>query len=401
MIYISYFLISITICLLINQNSSKNRTIALFLISMLTFLFIGFSYPAGGDWIGYFNNYNCQINNICYSNFIMFEPGYQLIVNSVGHLGYFAITVTVATINIVLLWKFAKNFQNSALVILMLMCLFLWGMFTEAIRQGLAFCIILYAIPFLYKNNIYKYIILVVLACLFHVTAVISIIFVLPYVSKIFSRLAIITSIIFGIMFFIFPTKILEYIIIYLPAGSNANLKLDFYLNSESYSPGISIGLGLILDVILLFILFVSNKRTKRYKLYNSHKFYLATLLGIIVYITFSIIIGRIMPVLTRVGWYGFPMVIILIYTNIGWSTFYDSYSKTAKKKIDLIKLSIIIYFAIQPLRPFTYPYSYYGIMNQQTIIQRSSELDDKSLARNAYDNCSVLTGLGYGYLCN
>lgn len=387
--------------MLINQNSSKNRTIALFLISMLTFLFIGFSYPAGGDWIGYFNNYNCQINNICYSNFIMFEPGYQLIVNSVGHLGYFAITVTVATINIVLLWKFAKNFQNSALVILMLMCLFLWGMFTEAIRQGLAFCIILYAIPFLYKNNIYKYIILVVLACLFHVTAVISIIFVLPYVSKIFSRLAIITSIIFGIMFFIFPTKILEYIIIYLPAGSNANLKLDFYLNSESYSPGISIGLGLILDVILLFILFVSNKRTKRYKLYSSHKFYLATLLGIVVYITFSVIIGRIMPVLTRVGWYGFPMVLILIYTNIGWSTFYASYNQLVRKRFDLITLSIVLYFAIQPLRPFSYPYSYYGIVNQQTIIQKISELDDESLARNAYEKCSVLTGLGYGYLCN
>lgn len=387
--------------MLINQNSSKNRTIALFLISMLTFLFIGFSYPAGGDWIGYFNNYNCQINDICYSNFILFEPGYQVIVNTVGHLGYFAITVTIAAINIILLWKFAKNFQNSALVVFMLMCLFLWGMFTEAIRQGLAFCVILYAIPFLYKNNIYKYIMLVALASLFHVTAIISIVFVLPYVSKIFSRIAIISAFIFGLVFFIFPTIILQYVLTYLPAESNTNLKLDFYINSESYSPGVSIGLGLILDMILLFILFVSNKRTKKYKLYNSHKFYLATLLGIVIYITFSVIIGRIMPVLTRVGWYGFPMVLILIYVNIGWSTFYTDYNQLVRKKIDFITLSIVLYFAVQPLRPFSYAYSYYGIINQQTIIQKSSELDDESLARNAYDKCSVLTGLGYGYLCN
>lgn len=401
MIYISYFLISIFVCFFINQNSGKNRTVALFLISLLTFLFIGFSYPAGQDWIGYFNNYNCQINNVCYSNFILFEPGYQLIVNTVGHLGYIAITVTIAVINIVLLWVFAKNFQNSALVILMLMCLFLWGMFTEAIRQGLAFCIILYAIPFLYKNNIYKYIALVILASLFHITAIISIIFVLPYVSKFFSRLAIITSIIFGIVFFIFPTKILEYIIIYLPADSNTNLKLDFYLNSEAYSPGISIGLGLILDIILLFILFISNRRIKKYQLYNSYRFYLVTLLGLAVYITFSVIIGRIMPVLTRVGWYGFPMVLILVYTNIGWSTFYSSYRKIVKSKLDLITLSIVIYFAIQPLRPFSYPYSYYGIMHQQTLIQKSSELNDQSLSRDAYRKCSILTGLGYGYLCD
>lgn len=401
MIYISYFLISIIICLFIDQNSGRNRTIALFLISLLTFLFIGFSYPAGGDWIGYFNNYNCQINSVCYSNFILFEPGYQLIVNTVGHLGYFAITVTIAAINIILLWRFAKNFQNSALVVLMLMCLFLWGMFTEAIRQGLAFCVILYAIPFLYKNNIYKYILLVVLASLFHVTAAISIIFVLPYMSKTISRIVVTMLFVFGVMFFIFPTQILKFILIYLPAESSTNLKLDFYINSETYSPGVSIGLGLTLDILLLFVLFISNKRIKRYQLYNSYKFYLATLLGLGVYVAFSMIIGRIMPVLTRVGWYGFPMLLMLVYTNIGWSTFYKSYNKSVKKKFDLIMVSIIIYFAIQPLRPLSYPYSYYGIINQKTLIQKSSELNDESLTRNAYEKCSILTNLGYGYLCD
>ena len=222
---------------------------------LLTFMFIAFSYPAGGDWIGYFSNYNCQINGVCYSNFILFEPGYQFLVNTVGHLGFFAITVFTAFINIVFLYKFSKNFNNSALIVLMIMCVFLWGIFTEAIRQGIAFCIILYGILFLYKNKIYKYLSLVLLASLFHVTAIISLIFVLPYVNKSISKIAVLSLILLGLMFFVFPTQILESFLSLLPSSSSASIKLDFYINSDTYKPQISVGIGLLVDLILLIVI--------------------------------------------------------------------------------------------------------------------------------------------------
>lgn len=401
MIYINYFIISTIVCLFVKQNTSERRTFSLFVVLFLTFVFIGFSYPAGGDWIGYFNNYNCQINKICYSSFTLFEPGYQLLVNIAGHLGFFAIIITTALINVFLLYKFSKNFNHSALIILMIMCLFLWGMFTEAIRQGIAFCIILYAVSLLHKGSIYKYLLMVLLASLFHITAIICLTFVLPYVNKLFSRITILLLISFGVTFFIIPTQILQYVLPFLPAGSNTSIKLDFYLNSDAYRPQISVGLGLILDIVLLVVIYISNKRIKKYQLYTEYRFYLATLLGVGVYITFAMLVGRMMPVLTRVGWYGFPMVLMLIYVNIGESIFYKAYSTQRRKKINAVVIFILFYFLLQPLRPFTYEHSRYGIIHQKTIFQKSSELDDKSLIRSSYEKCSIYNDMGYGYLCN
>lgn len=398
MIYISYFILSAIFCFLIKQDTVDKRTLSLLLMLSLTFLFVAFSYPAGFDWISYFSNYDCLVNGVCYSNFTLFEPGYQFIVKTVGQLGYLAITTFIAFVNTVLLYKFAKNFNHSALIILMITCTFLWGMFTEAIRQGITFCIISYGILFLYKGNIYKYLMTVLIASLFHVTAVISIIFILPYLSKKISKIAVFALFIVGIAFFIFPTQILSFILPFLPENSNTGIKLDFYLNSETYKPQLSVGLGLIIDIILLIAIFVSNKRIRKDRLYSEYKFYLVTLLGAGLYITFSILIGRIMPVLTRIGWYGFPMVIMLLYINIGKSKFYDAYN--FKLKIDPVVILIIIYFLIQPLRPFFYGHSNYAILHQQTIIQKSSELDDKSLLRNSNQSCSILSELGYGYLC-
>ncbi len=84
-------------------------------VSALVFLFLALTYPSGGDWIGYFLHYDCMVNEQCNNGFIMFEPGYELIVSLFGYLGFQTIIIFIAAVNVILILNFAKHFENGSL----------------------------------------------------------------------------------------------------------------------------------------------------------------------------------------------------------------------------------------------------------------------------------------------
>ncbi len=89
------------------ENSYKK---AIFLSFFLFFLFLGFSYPSGYDFVGYFTNYNCLVNHTCNSdNLIKFESGYNLLVLIFGQLGYQLTIVAIAIFNVVCVFKFIQK----------------------------------------------------------------------------------------------------------------------------------------------------------------------------------------------------------------------------------------------------------------------------------------------------
>ena len=375
------------------------RKQALFLVNLITFLFVSLSFPAGGDWVGYFNNYDCIVNSKCYSDFSSFEIGYQLIVAIFGNLGFQFTVVFIAFVNAISLFNFAQKFENGALIIFFIMCVFLWSLYVEAVRQSLAMSILLIALIYLYSRKIKKYIYLIILASFFHVTALICLIFIIPYFSARLTKLVGFGLLVLSIIFITFPTSILEYIVLFLLPNSMVGMKLNFYLYSDAYSPQVSIGLGSILDFLLICIIFLSFWRANKNQLFTNYSFHGVVFLGVSLYLAFGISIGKMMPVMTRIGWYGFPFVIILIYLNIGRSLFYNKFISTSKQ--DLTGILICIYFVLQILRPLTYEYSNYGIFQQKTIIQKFDSLDDYSLRIDAKEKCSDLSKLGYGYLCS
>jgi energy-coupling factor transporter transmembrane protein EcfT len=121
-------------------------------------------------------------------------------------------------------------------------------------------------------------------------------------------------------------------------------------------------------------------------------------LLGSCLYISFAIFIGKMMPVMTRIGWYGMPFVLIVLYVNIGESFYYKKYTKAVRNSLSKY---LIYIFGLQIIRPFTYEYSNYNILHQQTIFQNIDALDDISLREAARNKCLILTHMGYGYLCS
>lgn len=394
MIYIIYFINTFMVYAFLTHKRQ-----ALSIVSIMTFLFLSLSYPSGGDWIGYFNHYDCNVNNACQSGFIMFEPGYELIVKIVGQFGFQPIIVFIAFINVFLLYRFARNYEKSAFIIIALMCMFLWSVYVEAIRQALAVSLIAYGMNSLFIGNIKKFVFIVLIASTFHITAIICLLFLTPHFSLKLNKVVSYSLVIFSVTFFALANIILNTVVTLLPVGTIASEKLSFYLASEQYKPQLSIGSGTALDILLIFLIIISFHRLKKNSLSNYKAFNGVLLIGCCLYISFGILIGKMMPVMTRIGWYGIPVVLTLLYTNIGASSYYKKYQP--RNIINYSKFLIYLYFGLQIIRPLTYDYSYYNIMHQQTIIENIDSLDDVSLRKSATDKCRELGQLGYGYLCS
>ncbi|KML18777.1 polymerase [Leclercia adecarboxylata] len=394
MIYLLYFL-----SLFMVYAFLTHRKQALFVATTMTFLFVALSYPAGGDWIGYFINYDCHVNNVCRPGFFLFEPGYEFIVYTVGILGYQSIIVFIALINTLLLYQYAKYFEHGCYVIIAIMSMFLWSVYIEAIRQAIAMSIIMYSINHLICKNTKKYVVLVLLASTFHTTAMIALIFLIPIYSKVITKIIGYGLLISGGLFFFLSTTLLNLALLILPADSIASQKLNFYLNSEQYKPLLSVGSGTLLDILLIVLIAVSFYRIKNKSLSKHDHLNNVMLLGSCLYIAFAIFIGKMMPVMTRIGWYGMPFVLIVLYVNIGESFYYKKYTKAVGNSLS--KYCIYMFFGLQIIRPFTYEYSNYNILHQQTILQNIDALDDVSLREAAKNKCLILTNMGYGYLCS
>lgn len=394
MIYILFFLVAFMLAIFVTKR--KQSLIA---VSIIVTLFLSLNYPAGNDWIGYFLNYDCVINDVCRSGFSLFEPGYELIVSIVGYAGFQSIIIFIALINALLIYRFAKEFENGAFIIVAIMCMFLWSLYIEAIRQAVAFSCIAYSIIHLYNKNVKKFIFLVILASSFHITAIFCFVFLLPLYSQRISRVVGYSLLVFSSVFIIVSNSILEFIVSNLPSGYIVAEKLTFYLHSEQYKPQLSLGSGTALDILLVFLIAISFRRIRQQNLGGKLHFNNVVFLGVCLYISFGIIAGKMMPVMTRIGWYGFPFVLILLYTNLGRSFYFEAYKYTTKPAYS--RLLIYAYFILQIVRPFTYDYSSYNIMHQETILQNLNELDDQSLRVAAKKKCQVLSNLGYGFLCS
>mgnify|MGYP002128873384 CR=1 FL=1 len=388
------------------ENSYKK---AIFLSFFLFFLFLGFSYPSGYDFVGYFTNYNCLVNHTCNSdNLIKFESGYNLLVLIFGQLGYQLTIVAIAIFNVVCVFKFIQKNKigNGSFVFFVLLTMLGWVLYIEAIRQAMAMSIFLYAIQYLYTKKIAKYVFFVLLSTMFHSSAIITLLFIFSVVVK--SRWIIYLSgmvmLIVYLLFITIPNEIIYGAILFfklLPdfIGNTVVEKLNFYMMSDAYKPQVSIGIGAIIDfsLVCLFIIALRDLKNNIHdETYN--RGFNITLVGIFFYVFFAMLIGRYMPVLTRIGWFGIPFIIILFSQYFRGDVFYKIQYHNRWQRV--IRILIVSFLCMQSCRPLVYDYSGHAVLNQQSIFENMNGLDDKSLEKLSHDKCVYLSNIGYGYLC-
>jgi len=354
-------------------------------------IFLGLNYPAGNDFVGYFTNYDCIVNNICKQSIGDFELGFNAINFVLGGLGYQVMIFFIAAFNIFCVYKFSSYFNNQAFVFLTVIGVVAWPLYTEALRQSLSISMVILSIPYLMKKRVIKFSIFIVLGALFHTGALVCLIFLSTFLNNVFARIITIVIFVLSLLFFILPVKTLELILLLLPSSSMAYEKLMFYASSEVYQPQLSIGFGVIPDFFLVIVLLylMSKGRSQLNISWVSQ--------GVMLFIAFFVIIGRGMPVFTRLGWYGIPFVATLLSTVFEGGVFLN---RIKVNHIFIIKGIIFLWILSQILRPFVYSHSAYGILQQELIFFRLADLNDQSLAWVAAEKCKTLHFLGYPELC-
>ena len=157
-------------------NISKGlENILWILVIIFGTLFIGLRFEVGGDWLNYFHSYD-RLSVIPFTEWLnvsRFDPGYLAIVLicSVFDTGVMGVNIFCGLIVMNCLVFFARQQPLPWITIVAAIPFFIIGVSMGTVRQGLALSIILVALTYVDKN-IFRYCMWILLAMLFHKSAV-------------------------------------------------------------------------------------------------------------------------------------------------------------------------------------------------------------------------------------
>jgi len=158
-------------------HSSYQKKIPLAIAFVFLAILIGFRHEVGGDWDNYLDLYYLYADNIKYGEGMDFsnEVGFQLINFIVYWLGgniYF-VNLLAAIISLAFLMAAINRWKGD--ILFGLICAFpylLMVMLMGYTRQGIAACIVLYAMSFLRSGQAGNYLLGLLLAMQFHTSAI-------------------------------------------------------------------------------------------------------------------------------------------------------------------------------------------------------------------------------------
>jgi len=239
---------------------------------------VGLRYNVGNDWAGYIVDYH---NHFYYDNYQFKDQSHEYF--------YFLLNKLCASLNLsyeylffmtaLISWYFIFKSTPRRLLSFFLLFIFFdefffWSM--NGVRQFISISIWLFSIRYIINKNLSKYIFFIIIAFLFHKSAIILLIFYfIPY-QKIFNYkiwlLCFIMSIIIGS-----NGKFIDYLKSFTTfAGLYLNDKNAYthYSESDNFSinKNVTTGLGFYFKIITnLIIFFISNyivKKNSYYKIY-------------------------------------------------------------------------------------------------------------------------------------
>ncbi len=243
----------------INLENNLSKILKYFILFLLIF-FMGLRHEVGGDWDLYLRDFS---SNIVFFNFFKFEYlrdfGYETLSFICFHLGIgiYGLNFIIATFFIISLNRFSMEFSKNywlSLVVSFPYLITVVGM--GYTRQGSALAFILLALVSLKKNKIFSSYVYLILAILFHKSAVIMLpIIFLTYFRFSLTNILIILILIGGCVVVIFP----EF----------ARVQSGYFSDGTKYvSTGVYYRLFLNLLAGFLFLIFYKKIKTY-YKIDN------------------------------------------------------------------------------------------------------------------------------------
>ena len=341
----SYFFVFFTISLfsIISLNVEKknlllvsfSKTLWLFFIIFLT-LFIGLREEVGGDWIIYQMNYDFLFNKILPSKLSLIDylntrdKEYffeSLLFISVKYdLSMFFVNIVCAVISIFFLKKFYEYQPNKYLAVIISFPVFILVVLMGFTRQGVACCILFYGIICLFDKKILSFSLLILLASLFHISALITFFFLIPCLRiNLKFILIIILLIIISIFIFVYQYNTIENLIfIYFGENKESHFEIP---------KGAIFRILLVIIPAVIYLIFnkkiTSNKNERNVMLFASY----ASLFFIIFFVSFTAGIDRI--------FYYFIFIPIYVLSRLPY--IFNSFHLLISIKLLLIVLNFFI----------------------------------------------------------
>lgn len=256
-------------------------------------------------------------------NVVRYEPGYVLLVKFISLLVDHEQVLLIVTSIIVLIGIFIFIYLNSPNVMLsvfLYLALYLYFFSFNGVRQAIAMSIVVSGFHYILERKFLKYLLIIILASLFHQTSIIFIIFYFFYGIKVNLKNVFFILGVFSIMFF-YLESIIKFAVSFFDG-------LSYLLNTSLLSNSGGLLFPIINLAVLIFILYIKyqNKVEDRkldLMIYIVLFGFLTSVLAIKIYI------------LLRFVYYFFTYYIVAIPYAI-------SFVKGKKEKITLISLVTI-----------------------------------------------------------
>lgn len=338
-----YFLL-FTLIVLIGLTKIKYKYYFIFII---LFLFSAIRFDVGYDYISYYNVIT-DLNSKNYERFGLID---QIIIDIARFLDFYQFYfITTSFIIIYLILKtikmYSENYFFSILIFLSIPIFYLMS-FT-IIRQYVAISIIFFSIKYIFNRNIIKYMILIFIASIFHITALIA--FPLYFAYKVrFTKKISLLIILFSFYIASLIPNILE---IYFP--------YYYFYVSENANSGKSLLYFFLL--IFFFILF-------HYKYIKDEKscfYYNTYVIGVALY-CLLIQLGEVAP---RVSYYYLIFLILLIPSTIKFYKIKQAYFIILIMTILLYSFNFYLFNKNENKNPYI-PYNTFININEKTYIWR------------------------------
>lgn len=347
----------------INKEKLFFKIISVFLIiiSMCRF-------DTGYDYFWYWivGDKSLADNSIVNKMYQSLEFGIQKVYDITRFLGhsqyFFAIT---GFITFILLYKTLKKNSRFSIISLIFFLFAPMGFydFNHIVMQATAVSIIFYFTRLSYAKKYFKFILIVLFACLFHSSAVLCLVFLFIPREKIDKKLWVLGIIgLFIVLKYIFPFLILRihpryyYLLFYKPELLSANL---FNLKIFTVLFFIIVFLELFRKKINLN-LFNKNFNLKGYEIYQFNIFGIGIILSLMLAFVYKGDLSR------RIGMY------FLVYGFLVAGNYIDVINKKIQKYIKIIVIFVVILAKIFLMIKWEQPF----ILNQKPCINEKGNFD-------------------------
>lgn len=283
-----YLILLFIIILCSFLDYSKNKFIQkifAFLTLLILIFFTGTRIETGNDWISYlefFENLNPEENLVTLSLIAKFEPGYTFLNIIIKYLGgslnevfLLASFITIGFIGI----SIRKYTQLWFIPILLYLRYSYFQTNMMFVRQGIALAIFLYSIQFIKEKKMWKYFFLIIIASLFHISAII--LFPIYFIAnKSFSKRVFLILLFFS--FILLPLNLISFISIHIPIDSIKSSVVG-YVESDVWGKSSAISMSTIERLgIVIFGIYCYNSLKKKFNYFEV--MFILYFVGVLIY---------------------------------------------------------------------------------------------------------------------